>query len=61
MNRISVNPESAIPSRQRIDWKKLAENSPNISEIVENFRKNKPSIPAKKSNEKRFEEDKRND
>ena len=50
MNRKSVNPESATPSRQRIDWKKLAENSPNISEkvdetISESFLKTPSNVP----------------
>ena len=60
MYRISFKPESATPPEQRIYWKKLAENTPNIPEILEDFRNNKPSIPVKQSNEKRFEEDKRN-
>ena len=60
MYRKSVKPQ---PPRQRIaaeELKELAENSPHI-EIIENRKKNKPSLPANQSNVNCFEEDKRND
>ena len=50
MYRKSVNPKTAAPHKQRIDWKKLAENSPNISEkvdetISESFLKTPSNVP----------------